>query len=333
MELQFPLDASAAVGSTATTAARHSYIGVFPLVASHDTRTTRTSPCGSDALFGRVWQNYLARQMGGAFSTPRRLWNPFPLARDWEHINFAIYLPNLILLVPLFPLASVTIIRLTWTWQLGGNIAALRQTLPLSIRRNCTRLLPFTTLEPRHSTPMKKNARTRTNGGLPVCPRFEAFLNLERINILKMDCVGCEYSLARDIIVEDPDFLYRVDQLSLEVHVSKEWLNNNESLYYFALIFKMLQDAGLKLQTSLIASCSKYHEAAGCMDELKSISYPCGIKRSCHDYLFARTWRQHWALSNKSRPMETLILTVLRLGFCNINTLKITILRLGFCNI
>jgi hypothetical protein len=42
---------------------------------------------------------------------------------------------------------------------------------------------------------------------------------------------GCEYSLARDILAEDPTFLHRVDQFSFEAHVSKQWLDSAEALY------------------------------------------------------------------------------------------------------
>ena len=103
---------------------------------------------------------------------------------------------------------------------------------------------------------------------------------------------GCEYSFARDILAEDPMFLHKVDQFSFETHVSKQWLNSTEALYYYAMIFKLLEEAGLTLQASLVLGCGGSHEATGCMDELVQMKFPCGYEKtrgtSCHDYLFAR---------------------------------------------
>mmetsp|Transcript_20278 Transcript_20278/g.28894 ORF Transcript_20278/g.28894 Transcript_20278/m.28894 type:complete len:304 (+) Transcript_20278:99-1010(+) len=96
-------------------------------------------------------------------------------------------------------------------------------------------------------------------------PTLKKFLKLSKINVLKMDCEGCEYALARDILQEEPDFFDHVDQFSFEVHLTKVWIQDTESLYYFAFLFKLLHDAGLKLQHSVMGSCSGRDEKAGCM--------------------------------------------------------------------
>jgi len=125
------------------------------------------------------------------------------------------------------------------------------------------------------------------------------WLKLEHVNIIKMDCEGCEFALARDILREDPTFLYNVDQISIETHVSKSWMTTREHFYYFALHFALLEEAGYKLEWSDLFGCSKRHEITGCFEELNTYGFPCGYKawpnhpnvvlgRSCHDFLWKR---------------------------------------------
>ena len=95
-------------------------------------------------------------------------------------------------------------------------------------------------------------------------------------------------------MAEDPTFLHRVDQFSFEAHVSKQWLDSAEALYYYGMLLKLLDEAGLTLQASLVVSCFGLHEDRGCMDEVVKMGLPCGKEgdrkrgASCHDYLFAR---------------------------------------------
>ena len=67
-------------------------------------------------------------------------------------------------------------------------------------------------------------------------PKLRYFLGLEHIDLVKLDCEGCEVALARDILREDPTYLHHVDQMSIETHVTKTWINSTEHVYYFELI-------------------------------------------------------------------------------------------------
>jgi hypothetical protein len=121
-------------------------------------------------------------------------------------------------------------------------------------------------------------------------PSLRKFLNISNINVLKMDCEGCEYSLARDIVLEEgasSDFFHHVDQFSFEVHLTKLWMPDTESLYYLGLLFKLMDDAGLKSYQATLGSCSGRHERYGCLPQLKEIGYP-SCPNSCHDYLFVK---------------------------------------------
>ena len=131
-------------------------------------------------------------------------------------------------------------------------------------------------------------------------PEVMRIMKVDKINILKIDCEGCEHALSRDILLEDPTFLKKVDQISYETHVNKTWINDMETFYYFALIYPLLEEAGFVMEYSHVCGCGKA-ESAGCMDIFDKTDYPCGyINRttkknnlfprgwSCHDCLFKR---------------------------------------------
>lgn len=119
-------------------------------------------------------------------------------------------------------------------------------------------------------------------------PSLRKWLGHNRIAILKMDCEGCEYSLAEDVAVEDPHFFDHVDQFAIEVHVSKNWLHSEDALRSLGMLYRYLEDAGLELQHAEVLGCDPKHEQMGCMAELEEMGYPCGLGKSCHNYLFAK---------------------------------------------
>lgn len=109
-------------------------------------------------------------------------------------------------------------------------------------------------------------------------PKLRFFLGLETIDLLKIDCEGCEVALSRDMLREDPWFLHHVDQISIETHVTKTWMTTQEHVYYFGLMFALLEEAGFKMEWSSVFGCSKRHEVMGCMPELEKYGWPCGYK-------------------------------------------------------
>eukprot|EP00882_Tetradesmus_deserticola_P032288 GHRQ01036584.1.p2 GENE.GHRQ01036584.1~~GHRQ01036584.1.p2 ORF type:complete len:125 (+),score=20.56 GHRQ01036584.1:54-377(+) len=52
-------------------------------------------------------------------------------------------------------------------------------------------------------------------------PGLRKWLGHERVAILTADCEGCEYSIARDVLQEDPGFFNHIDQFAVQVHYSR----------------------------------------------------------------------------------------------------------------
>jgi hypothetical protein len=134
-------------------------------------------------------------------------------------------------------------------------------------------------------------AKVRTASAFQIVtsmPALRNWLRHSHVTVLKMDCEGCEYSLGEDIALEDPSFFTHVDQFAVEVHVSKNWLETQDARYSLGLLYYFLDEAGLKLQHAEILGCDPRKESIGCMDEFTEMGYPCGLGKSCHNYLFAR---------------------------------------------
>ena len=110
----------------------------------------------------------------------------------------------------------------------------------------------------------------------------------KRIHILKMDCEGCEFSLAHDIENEMPNFFSTIDQMTLEIHVSKFWMKTWTHIINLAKLFKLLENNDLRLVDAELTPCASYHEDFGCPPILMESEYPCGPRIMCQNLLFAR---------------------------------------------
>lgn len=119
-------------------------------------------------------------------------------------------------------------------------------------------------------------------------PKLASLFGMHKLAVLKMDCEGCEYALARDIIIEDPNFFNRVEQFAVEIHVGKFLMKTKEHLQNFGRLVRLLSDAGLELQDASLAPCSEGDEALGCYPGLTDLGYPCAKGIMCQNLLFAR---------------------------------------------
>lgn len=122
-------------------------------------------------------------------------------------------------------------------------------------------------------------------------PGLRRWLKTEHLAVLKIDCEGCEYSLATDVLLEDPEFFHRIDQVAMEVHWSRTWLASKDHMYAMASLFDLLEEAGLQLMSASLTSCGPFTTNAGLLPELQEYMtslFVDGPKLYCHNYLFAR---------------------------------------------
>jgi hypothetical protein len=63
---------------------------------------------------------------------------------------------------------------------------------------------------------------------LTSLPKMQQFLTWDYIDIVKIDCEGCEVAMARDILADDPSFLSKIGQISIETHATRTWVNTTE---------------------------------------------------------------------------------------------------------
>ena len=119
-------------------------------------------------------------------------------------------------------------------------------------------------------------------------PGLKKFLGHDKIDILKMDCEGCEYALAEDILREDPTFLRQVDQLAIELHVSQKWLKTDHHALQLGMLYGLAKDAGLNVVDTHFGGCNPVDEAVGCLPLLLDVGFPCDKGMMCVDVLFAR---------------------------------------------
>lgn len=119
-------------------------------------------------------------------------------------------------------------------------------------------------------------------------PSLRRWLKLDTVPLLKMDCEGCEYSLASDVDAEEPDMWNKIQQFVVEIHVSKLWISSFNHVHNLALLWTQLREAGLKLVNVEQGGCAPVDEEPGCPSELIESDFPCYSRGMCINLLFAR---------------------------------------------
>ena len=135
--------------------------------------------------------------------------------------------------------------------------------------------------------PGQSNPLTRWQLISPI--QVSHMFNHRAIDVLKMDCEGCEFAIARDVALHQPRFFSRVGQFAIELHLSKFFASTDEHIHYLGLLFYILEREGLILVDARIERLHPKHESYGCDDKLVAANFPCGKRQMGHNYLFART--------------------------------------------
>lgn len=106
------------------------------------------------------------------------------------------------------------------------------------------------------------------------------------LNVLKMDCEGCEYQLGFNVLHDDPHFFNRVLQINIEIHLPRKYLKSEVEMRGLATLYKQLTAAGLQLVHMDDGKCSGEDQKTGCHPKLELAGIPCAT--GCRSYLFAR---------------------------------------------
>jgi hypothetical protein len=123
---------------------------------------------------------------------------------------------------------------------------------------------------------LKLGATSLTEVPFPTIsvPRLRKWFGHD-LYVLKMDCEGCEYSLAYDVAAEDPLFFRHVQQLNIELHLPKTFMSSDKHVYGLGRLFRMLHLAGLHLVHHDSGECSPADQAAGCHEMFLTTGFPC----------------------------------------------------------
>lgn len=104
--------------------------------------------------------------------------------------------------------------------------------------------------------------------------------------ILKMDCEGCEYMIAPDVIKHDANFFDKVYQFNVEVHTPRGFLTDSYGARSLGKLYYLLHKAGLQLIHGDGKGCGAETQAKGCVKALTEAGYPC--EPGCQSFLFGR---------------------------------------------
>lgn len=111
--------------------------------------------------------------------------------------------------------------------------------------------------------------------------------------MLKIDCEGCEYGVAEQVLLKHPTFFNHVGQVVLEAHFPAQFSKDRDTAMQFPKLVYLLEQAGLKTQPiGLWGSCGRL-ERAGCAPLLNDfvrckMGTPPMANRICPHLLFHR---------------------------------------------
>lgn len=103
---------------------------------------------------------------------------------------------------------------------------------------------------------------------------------------LKMDCEGCEYALARDVMVDDPHFFSRVTQVSIELHLPRTFMTSSDEVYALGRLYQLMHEAGLVLAHADDGDCGPDDKLTGFQPLLIESNFP--TEMACRSFLFVK---------------------------------------------
>lgn len=124
-------------------------------------------------------------------------------------------------------------------------------------------------------------------------PRVRTFFNTP-LYVLKMDCEGCEYSLAYDILHHDPTFFDHVLQFNIELHFPRGFMRTEDDVYALGRLYRLMKLANMKLVHMDNGVCAWLDARHGCQPLFVENGMKCDP--GCRSFLFVKdpsTFKQH----------------------------------------
>ena len=100
-------------------------------------------------------------------------------------------------------------------------------------------------------------------------------------------CQGCEYRLYKDTMAQAPSFFERVDQIVLEVHLSRRWAADDATVIEYGRLLALLARSGHVLRHAQSGFCSG-GEVMGVTPLVRSSGYLRRPGGHCENLVFAR---------------------------------------------
>jgi hypothetical protein len=119
-------------------------------------------------------------------------------------------------------------------------------------------------------------------------PGLRRFLGHRQLSALKIDCEGCEYAIAEDVLREDPHFFRHVDQVAIEIHLSRKWAATNAHADNLGRLYDLVTAAGLRVAHATVTGCAPEYEALGCHPAFVAAGFACDPGEMCQNVLLAR---------------------------------------------
>ena len=116
-------------------------------------------------------------------------------------------------------------------------------------------------------------------------PKLMDALKLDHIDILKLDCEGCEFALAADIAASGRNIFYDMQQVTIELHVSDAFLHSRAHVIQLGKLFHILNDSNMRLESVDLQGLDTME--TGC-SKLQDTGYPCEKGLCAHNLLFAK---------------------------------------------
>lgn len=124
-------------------------------------------------------------------------------------------------------------------------------------------------------------------------PGLRRFLRHRRLSVLKVDCEGCEYAIAEDVLREDPRFFRHVDQVAIEIHLAQKWAATDKHVHNLGRLYGLATAAGLRVVHATVTGCAPTDEATGCHPAFVAAGFACGAGEMCQNVLLARGVERH----------------------------------------